>query len=40
MLSLVPVACLGVLPLPVLSGASIAGLLGCSGRLLPDSGWR
>jgi hypothetical protein len=38
--SLVPVACLGVLPFPVLSGASIAGLLGCSGRLLPDSGWR
>jgi hypothetical protein len=38
--SLVPGACLGVLALPVLSLASIAGLLGCYGsRLLPALEW-
>src|SRR6266498_4242596 len=37
--SLVPVACLVVLAFPVLPVASIAGLLRCYGRLLPDSGW-
>jgi hypothetical protein len=36
--SLVPVACLGVLAFPVLSVASIASLLHCYGRPLPDSG--
>jgi hypothetical protein len=35
---LVPVACLGVLAFPVLSVASIANLLRCCGRPLPDSG--